>query len=184
MQRELFEVLARCIEYPGADWKQRLDLGHQNLQRHLPDAARHLARFRAAVGDLSATRAQELFTRTFDHNPAHALEIGWHLFGEDYHRGALLVRLRRELRKHHISESLELPDHLSHVLLLLGTMTPSEATEFATACVLPALRTLLDGLHRDASAYTDLIRSIHTVLEHFIAIRFEEVVDGRPVQAS
>ena len=35
---------------------------------------------------------QELYTRTFDINPVCTLEIGWHIFGEDYARGALLVK--------------------------------------------------------------------------------------------
>ena len=30
---------------------------------------------------------EETFTRTFDVNPACALEVGWHLFGEEYARG-------------------------------------------------------------------------------------------------
>jgi len=43
---------------------------------------------------------------TFDINPACALEVGWHLFGEDYMRGQFLVRMREELSKYEIAGEL------------------------------------------------------------------------------
>src|SRR6266568_3182701 len=56
---------------------------------------------------------QELYVQTFEFNPACTLELGWHLFGENYERGEFLVRMREQLRRHGIAESNELPDHLT-----------------------------------------------------------------------
>ncbi len=53
----------------------------------------------ACRGPAREPSCEELYTRTFDLNPVCALEIGWHLFGEDYERGAFLVRMRDQLRR-------------------------------------------------------------------------------------
>jgi len=82
---------------------------------------------------------QELYIQTFEFNPACTLEIGWHLFGENYERGEFLVRMRGLLRQHGIAETTELPDHLTHVLQLIGRMEPGEAVRLVGEAVLPAL---------------------------------------------
>ena len=82
---------------------------------------------------------QELYVQTFEFNPACTLEIGWHLFGENYERGEFLVRMREQLRRHGIAETTELPDHLTHFLLLIPRMEHDEAAQLAGEFVLPAL---------------------------------------------
>jgi len=177
-RENLYRSLSAILRYPGPDYRKELGECRGLLDEVLPEAAVRLARFTEATADLTDEQFEELYTQTFDHNPTHALEIGWHLFGEDYHRGALLVRLRQELARHGIAESKELPDHLSHVLELLGRMEPGEAEEFAGACVVPALAKLLEGLRRGDSPYTDLLESIAAVVEHGCENAFEEISDG------
>lgn len=82
---------------------------------------------------------QEIYVQTFEFNPACALEMGWHLFGENYERGEFLVRMRAELRRHGLSENSELPDHLTHLLRLIGRMERAEALRLAGESLLPAL---------------------------------------------
>jgi nitrate reductase delta subunit len=82
---------------------------------------------------------QELYVQTFEFNPTSTLEMGWHLFGENYERGEFLVRMRQELRRHGIAESTELPDHLAHLLLLVERMKHEEAARLAGEYLLPAL---------------------------------------------
>jgi nitrate reductase delta subunit len=83
--------------------------------------------------------AQELYIETFEFNPKCTLELGWHLFGENYERGEFLVKMRAELRRHGIEETGELPDHLTHVLRLIGRMEHGEAALLIGENVLPAL---------------------------------------------
>jgi len=177
-REHLYRSLSAAVLYPGPGYREKLAECRGLVEAALPEAAPPLARFIEATADLTGEQFEELYTHVFDHNPAHALEIGWHLFGEDYHRGALLVRLRQELARHGIAESKELPDHLSHVLELLGRMEPGEAREFAGACVVPALGKLLEGLRRGDSPYTDLLESIAAVVEHGCENAFEEISDG------
>jgi nitrate reductase delta subunit len=107
---------------------------------------------------------QELYTRTFDLNPVCSLEIGWHLFGEEYERGAFLVKMRQELRAHAIPESTELPDHLTHVLRLMSNLEPDEAAALASRFVLPAIEKMLAGLEGKGNPYEAVLRNVRDAL--------------------
>jgi nitrate reductase assembly molybdenum cofactor insertion protein NarJ len=106
---------------------------------------------------------QELYVQTFEFNPATTLEIGWHLFGENYERGEFLVRMRGLLRRHGIAESTELPDHLTHLLALISRMDHDEAAELAGLFLLPALGKIKDALK--GNPYAALIGAIEKKLE-------------------
>ena len=70
-----------------------------------PQAAALFNQFCREIDGLSTDELQELFTRTFDLNPACTLEIGWQLYGEDYRRGEFLVQMRQGLREKGLPES-------------------------------------------------------------------------------
>ena len=107
--------------------------------------------------------AQELYVQTFEFNPACTLEIGWHLFGENYERGEFLVRMREQLRRYGIAESTELPDHLTHLLALIPRMDREEAAELAGQYVLPALARIREAMKENA--YAKLIGAIEDRLQ-------------------
>ena len=107
--------------------------------------------------------AQELYVQTFEFNPACTLEIGWHLFGENYERGEFLVRMRGQLRRHGIAESTELPDHLTCLLELIPRMDCGEAAELAGQYLLPALAKIREGLKENP--YAPLIAAIEDRLQ-------------------
>ncbi len=162
--RERFHtVIAGLLAYPDGGFRLRLSRCRELCAD--PQAAAHLADFDAATRGLDLSGLEELYTRTFDFSPSCALEIGWHLFGEDYHRGALLVRLREELARHGIHESCELPDHLTHVLPLVDRMEPDEAARFVSACVTPAVSKLLAGLEGQQNPYECLFRCLVAILD-------------------
>jgi nitrate reductase delta subunit len=135
----LYSPLARLFEYPDADYavRARECLGAMRGQHR--EAAALCERFHAGICGLNTGELQELYTQTFDLNPTCALEVGWHLYGEDYHRGAFLVKMRQQMRDHGVSESSELPDHLSNALRLLERLEPDEGAAFASEYLLPAL---------------------------------------------
>lgn len=106
--------------------------------------------FAGQLSRLSTEEIQERFVQAFDLNPAATLEIGWHLFGEQYERGEFLVSLRKKLRDAAIPETGELPDHLLHVLPLLARLEPAEAEAFTEKFLRPALEKILKGLPADS----------------------------------
>jgi nitrate reductase delta subunit len=142
------------LEYPDQHYQSRLDAC---LKEGGPS---DLAEFAGKIGGLPFEAVQELYTQTFDWNPDTTLDIGWHLFGENYDRGDFLVKLRGSMREYGLPESSELPDHLSHVLPLLDQKPPDEREKFAASIVLPALEKLTSGLTKTESAFLPVVRAI------------------------
>jgi nitrate reductase delta subunit len=151
-----YPALARLFEYPGEDYIARC------REAGLDD-------FAQALEPLSVGEIQEQFIATFDWNPATALDLGWHLYGEQYARGEFLVRVREELRRYGLPESAELPDHLTHVLRLLARMEPARAEEFAREYVAPAVAKLVSSLDQRQTPFAMLMRAVR----HALPVQFE-----------
>ena len=164
-------TFARLLGYPDEGFNHSLEqvrkiVADESL--HLPwDVSDHLRKFISAVGVLPIEEMEELYTRTFDINPVASLEIGWHLYGEQYERGAFLVKMREILRAHQIEESVELPDHLTHVLLAFGRMEKTDTDEFAAKFLVPALEKILDGFEDKGNPYEEVLQSIKSFIEHY-----------------
>lgn len=149
-----FAAWGRLVSYPAPDYQARL----QECAATAPSPS--IDEFMQRVDGLPTEALQELYTQTFDWNPDTTLDIGWHLFGENYDRGDFLVKMRGALRTHGVAESAELPDHLSHVLPLMDLMPAGERVDFATTFLRPAMNTLCEGLAKSESAFLPLIISL------------------------
>jgi nitrate reductase delta subunit len=140
--RAALEAASALLRYPGPDHAARVAACLAEVPPALGEARAALEAFDAAIRGLPTEALQELYTRTFDLNPACSPELGWHLFGERYERGLFLVKLRQLMRRVELPETTELPDHLAGVLRLLPRLPAEEAADLAAACVLPALATM------------------------------------------
>jgi nitrate reductase molybdenum cofactor assembly chaperone NarJ/NarW len=160
-------TISRLLSYPDDHYVQLVELLYLLVQAEHADVARGISAFGQDVEQCTKYELEEAYTRTFDVNPSCALEIGWHLFGEDYMRGQFLVRMRGELAKYEIPESSELPDHLTHVLAVIAAMPEEGARVFSHACVFPALHKMQAALDKTASPYRHLIRCLIAVLEQY-----------------
>lgn len=119
LAREACLVLAPLFEYPGHKYCELA----ARAASAIPEAAREeMSAFCQRIEWCSLAGLEEAFIRIFDLNPDCTLDIGWHLFGEDYARGEFLVKLKAEHRKHGTEDPCELPDHLPAVLRLLAEM--------------------------------------------------------------
>jgi nitrate reductase assembly molybdenum cofactor insertion protein NarJ len=171
------EEFALVLGYPREDYAQILDRIVQRAAVEFPAVAAHLAFFQQGLDGMPLHELEELYIGTFDLNPHCALDLGWQLFGEDYNRGLFLAKLRRLMREHGLVESTELPDHLTHVLLLLARMAPGEAGDFAAACVLPALEKISAACKEDV-AYRHLLAAVVTFIQKAHHPVLEEVTHG------
>jgi len=147
-------LFAPLLAYPGPDYHARV----RECAAVAPSP--QLEVFERRIREMPFEALQELYTQTFDWNPDTTLEIGWHLYGENYDRGDFLVKLRGALREHGVPESHELPDHLAHVLPLLDRLPAGEQAEFAARYVLPAVEKLCGGLARSESPFLELLSCV------------------------
>ncbi|MCC6395531.1 MAG: molecular chaperone TorD family protein [Bacteroidetes bacterium] len=171
MPRDVLDALARTLHYPGEDYRSAvtrcrelcacLGSGGNGGARAIAEA---MTRFAEGIDGLTAGELEELYTRTFDINPVSSLEVGWHLYGETYERGAFLVRMRELLRRCSVEESTELPDHLTHLLLALGRIDGEEAGSFVAGHLLRAVDKMCEGFAGKDNPYAHVLAATRVAL--------------------
>lgn len=169
--REMFDSFARVFSYPGEEYTRHVAVCKNLCEevRFNNDEVRktllaELDRFNVAINSLPIGELEELYTRTFDINPVSSLEVGWHLYGETYERGAFLVQMRDLLRRCSIEESSELPDHLTHTLLAVGRMEDEEAAAYISKRLLKAIDKMLEGFAGKENPYEHMLLATKLLL--------------------
>ena len=107
---------------------------------------------------------QERYVDTFDLNPACALDVGWHLFGETPERGAFLSRLREDLAHAGVEERGDLPDHLPTLLRLIPREDDNAASALADL-IAPAVVRLRDVLLVEGNPFADVLSAVARMLD-------------------
>jgi nitrate reductase molybdenum cofactor assembly chaperone len=162
----LYEILGSLLEYPGEDWNSRVERCKQWLAIQDPEAAVPFVGFRRKVRKLPIEKLQELYTQTFDLNPVCTLDIGYHLFGENYKRGELLARLRGTEAPYELGQANQLPDYLPVLLRLLVKLDDAELRHSLIAeLLIPALDKMIQALGQTDNPFRDLIEVINLVLK-------------------
>ncbi len=160
----LYDQVGRLFAYPVAGYTADLEGCAASLGDGHEQAAAELRPLLDHIGPMSLEQIQELYTCTFDINPVCTLEVGWHIYGEDYARGAFLVKMREMLRRHNLPESTELPDHLTHVLSVLGRLHGEEADDLAARYVLPSLEKMLTSVKDSEAPYMAVLKTVVQVV--------------------
>ncbi len=174
MNPNTLPMLSSLLRYPAQNYNDEL----QRACTMLGDPHGDLKRFADEIAGSSPEHLQELFTRTFDMSKTCALEVGWHLYGEDYERGRFIATMRGLLREYGIEESVELPDHLSHVLLLLSRLPAAEQAWLVSDAVLPALEKMDQGVKEKGTPYIHLVSAIRAHLQILADSIKERSTDG------
>jgi len=175
-----FELLAGLLRYPSEGYSSGAVDACEILANDGPEIGLLLRDFAEQTRSLSLEDLQVLYTASFDLDPVCSLEVGWHLFGENYERGEFLVRMRCELRRLGVKESMELPDHLSHALEVLGRMESDEAADFAAACLFPALDKMRAGIKGKSNPFENVLGAAVRFLEHRYARLEPAMVSTEP----
>lgn len=144
---ESYASLARMLDYPAG--KEGMAADCENVSRALQgqEIESPLAPFGRFVETSTLARLQEEYVATFDFNPAVALYLGHHLFGDNRKKGAYLIRLKQEFGRHGFAPSgNELPDHMPLVLGFLAYLARNAENgirrSFISECVLPGVERL------------------------------------------
>ena len=157
MTADPLDLLAALLRYPDAAVRRDAPALLDALAGTGGSRAGAVAPLADAFARLSGGELEESYARTFDMSPDASLDVGWHLYGEDYSRGAFLVRVRALLRRCRVPERAELPDHLTLLLPLLARLDGEEGEDLACGAVLPALRKVLEAIEDGASPWRSVL---------------------------
>jgi len=139
-QRSQYQLLASLLEYPDADYPQRVRKIREGLDDIYSSAVNELDQFLELLPADDLTTMQELYTRSFDVQATTTLDVGYVLFGDDYKRGVLLANLNSEYREAEIDTGTELADHIPNLLRLMAILKDEEVLrDLAYAILAPAL---------------------------------------------
>lgn len=162
---QIYESFADLLEYPEAKWSAQLQSCRRLVVAENADLAIDFLRFYKNVAGFTLSGLQELYTQTFDLNPVCTLEVGYHLFGENYKRGELLASLRETESPYAIGQERQLPDYLPVLLRLIVRLTDEELrSSLISECILPALTKMNDELSKGANPYRDLLKTVRGAL--------------------
>jgi len=159
----MLKILGDALQYPTHRSLERLQRGIEDIGAGA--AGETYKKFVEAIQRLSLGEWEELYTRTFDLNPAVAPYVGYQIWGDGYPRGKFMAILRRVYREAELDTQGELPDHLGCVLNFLGTgLTPP--AELAEAFN-PALQKMIATLRKEEphNPYNDLLQTVERTVE-------------------
>lgn len=161
---EVHDALARLLEYPREGYLDSVEESARLVRAANASAGELLQPFVDYAHSQQLHDLEEAFTRTFDNSADRALEVGWHTFGENYTRGTFMVRMRQRLREVGVEENGELPDHLSHVMALLGRADAKWAGDMAHDTVAPAVTKIHDALTSQENPWAAVLAATQSVL--------------------
>ena len=161
--------LGAAFAYPRPGYRDALRSCLQEIAATNPDAAAEVRAFCDGIAGLAHWELEDVYTQSFDLNPLATLEVGWHLYGEQYRRGRFLVRSRELLAQVGIDEAGELPDHLMSLLPAVGRLERTEAATLSAACLLPAIDKMLAGLAKKENPFEHLLKAVRLSLEPLAA---------------
>ena len=149
---ESYASVARMLDYPAG--KEGMLADHGTVDRFLREKGIEspLAPFVRFVETSALARLQEEYVATFDFNPAVALYLGHHLYGDNQKKGAYLIRLKQEFGRQGFTPSgSELPDHLPLVLGFLAFLARKVEAEARRSFI---SESVLPGVERLGAAFT------------------------------
>ncbi len=165
MARTYYYALAQLLDYPTADYKQRITQVKVLLLVNQEQAAQVLERYRKSIEAISMEGLEELFTGTFDMMSVCIPYVSIHLFGEEnFKRGEFMARLNNRYEETGFKHGDELPDHLSVMLRYLAQAEDGEAAELVKFCILAPLEKMISKLHVK-NPYSHLLDVIETTLK-------------------
>ena len=162
---ECYASLGRMLDYPGEKEGMVADCDKASVALREQDIESPLEPFGRFVESSELARLQEEYVATFDFNPAVALYLGHHLFGDNQKKGAYLIRLKQGFGRHGFTPSgNELPDHLPLVLGFLAYLARNVGAEvrrsFISEWVLPGVERLSAAFsHRKDSPWKPVVEA-------------------------
>ncbi|WP_405496634.1 nitrate reductase molybdenum cofactor assembly chaperone [Nocardia sp. NBC_00511] len=105
----LYQAAAHCLDYPDADFLERLPL--------LRECAPELRPFLDYAASVELAELARNYVSCFDFRKRHCLHLTWWMDGDTRRRGESLVAIKQAFRDHGLElQTGELPDYLPAIL--------------------------------------------------------------------
>ena len=164
MRKSSWILFGLLLEYPTLETPRLIEQLVTSLSVKERELCKSIERFQEFLKKNTLASWEEAYIQVFDFNTDSALEVGWHLFGEDYGRGTFLVKMRQLLHQYNIP--------------LLEKLPTEESNKLVQESVAPALLKIIPILEKKESPYLDLL----TALQQFLRIQYP-VSKGESVHA-
>lgn len=162
--RAQLRVFMPLLRYPREDYVEQLHGAMATCERDLK-VTRHLEILRKFTADLTQKQLFESYTAVFDINPAVTLDVGFHLFGLQYQRGAFLVKISGALRRYGIDPAPELPDHLPLLLDLATRLPEDEGVSLIEEVIAPCVSRMRLAFAEDHPGFGQVLQALHAHLD-------------------
>ncbi len=186
MADRMFDDLAACLEYPDSHTSARaIEAADAVDARWSGDPASAVLRDLAAWLKSERRGApEERYTEVFDLKPICTPNLGYHLFGDTYQRGAFLAELASELNDVGVEHHKDLPDFLPTLLRLLGRLVdPEDRRLLVHAVLVPGLEAVVHALKESPGPWPDLLRALPGLLMNEVPKGDEEIpVPRKPLE--
>jgi nitrate reductase delta subunit len=169
-QQQIYRCFGDLLDYPTPDLLTQAQTCAGLLRLDYPLAAEQLQSFAECVESTPLGRLEEIYTGTFDMNPACFIFTGYILFGESFNRGKFLVRLQKEYRERGFSAGNELADHLAVMFRFMSLLDSDERTAqlLLKDVFVPVLKKMNTGFkseNENPNPYRQVLGAILSVLE-------------------
>ncbi|MEN8215296.1 MAG: nitrate reductase molybdenum cofactor assembly chaperone [Pseudomonadota bacterium] len=166
---QTYRCFSNLLDYPTQNLVEQTRTCINLLKRDYPQAAEKMASFLKFAESTPLGSLEEVYTGTFDINPACHIFAGHILFGESFKRGAFMARLEEEYQKQGFDAKKELADHIPVLLNFLCTLEPDDslANDLIYECLIPVFQKMNDNFKDDSpNPYVPVLRSALIVLQN------------------
>lgn len=163
--RQLCRHFAELFSYPGPSLRTTAAHCAGLLRDRHPAAVEPFSAFTRFLDEHPAARLEEVYTATFDLQPACYPYVAYQLCGESQKRTLFLMKLQQLYRQHGFAGDGELPDHLATVLgFIAGSDDPECCAELIGDGLLPAIDRMLAQADTTTNPYIHLLQAVRLAL--------------------
>ncbi len=163
--KTILDGVAVALEYPTPDTANTIAHAAKPLDEG-DEMRRPLLNLAGWLNVSARGKAEEWYSQIFDLSPVCTLNLGFHLFGEQYERGAFLAGLVAECRAAGVPLGTDLPDYLPTILRLLARIEDrADAQILCGHAVLPALTRMNEALVDSKAPWAKVLAALPALLE-------------------
>ena len=171
----VMDDLAVCMEYPTPDTAKRAISASKRVGDAL-EISQALVDLAEMLDSAEVGEPEARYTMLFDLKAVCTLNLGHHLYGDTYQRGALLSELAGELNRAGVEHEHDLPDFLPTLLRLLGRLDDDEDRRLLFyALIEPSLKAVNIALAESPGPWPQILSLLPALLTRHIPKGSEEI---------